>query len=283
MTNNSYITKPNNVVTIVPRSVVIKEYQSKDGALREYLSLSLLRNLNITNVPRILGSSKGLTVLENITGSIAAYDYIQKYPDCKTIVMEQIALYISKVVANYNSKKNNILVPKFMQFDYLLENLVKDFSYYKEPIIKTFSKTFYSKINADLKLLSNSSNVGTVSLIHSDLHLSNLLIKQKKCTQGDLNLGNMYVIDYEAACLGPIELEFQNSLFWNDAKSLDVALIVKALKKTYGIKYNKSLELLLGSYYVGSQVVCAFKNTDNQKIELIKSVPSLTRYLRVDN
>lgn len=103
--------------------------------------------------------------------------------------------------------------------------------------------------------------------LHRDLHWENIFEDDRK----------IRFIDFEHFCLGPIEYEFSNSLFWNDIYSVPFEDIVSELGKVQ-VFVNKTLSYQLVCLYFIDQVAIAHEQKNQEKIILLCSL--LTEYLK---
>jgi hypothetical protein len=76
---------------------------------------------------------------------------------------------------------------------------------------------------------------------------------------------------------GPIELELQNSLLWNDAWSLPVDLIRKELTANHSVPYSLQMEKQLLAVYVLDQINLALSQDDIEKVKKLIQLYTLRK------
>jgi thiamine kinase-like enzyme len=244
-------------VTLDENLLIRKFFDSKKNLSREVSGLKMFQMSVPENVPILYEVGEDYLVQEYAIGPAVNSDSsigINKHTDA---VVEGLSEIIS-VLIQQNSKRVQILNKMWYSE---LENLITHFRLLKSRVNLSEFQTIYSKILSDLSTIflcyPEPSNV---TYLHRDLHAGNII----SCNDV------LKLIDFEHSLVGPLELEFQNAIFWNDANSLDYKKIISAVIAKTGITYDFTLEKLLLSYYIADQVILANEMGDFSKVrELI--------------
>lgn len=237
-----------NEITTVCKTFVYKRYSLPEKFYNEIESLRMLSELTPNKVPNVISTTNNLCVMETVVGLNGNAVSDKNFVSTETI---KIVLDIYKSYKPKCSTDNNSWKQKLIQIKEDLKN--------NEQTLRKFGSTkITKKLLSDLEILINYNNYKTITYVHGDLHLGNII----------LNDSGVCLIDFEHSMEAPIELELQNSIFWNDEMSLDVeicrSLIVKAR-----IEYSAELEILLMSFYISKQLLLALKEQDFLKLNLL--------------
>jgi hypothetical protein len=238
-----------NEITTVCNTFVYKRYGLIEKSCNEVQALSMLSQIIPENVPRVLGSWENLCVFESVKG--------QNGSECgdNKLITEAVTDIIIGIYKGYEplsesspSSWNNSTKKLINEFE-LESNVLERMGY------KNLKKSITDRLAV---IVNEASDSKKLTLVHRDLHLGNVILKDNTCV----------LLDFEHAMEAPIELEFQNSLFWNDDMSLDVVL-AKSILRSKGIYYSDELEKLLMAYYIADQFVIALKEQNFAKADLI--------------
>jgi len=253
----------NNVYTVNNR-FVYKEFALPELCLTEATALRLM-GPTATSTPTVIGNGNQTLTTNYVDGAKEAYEMLLR--------------------GDISSQQVNALVSRFMleQYQLLLKGSITEASALswktrlREIVLwwNIVGKTWCAHFPNQLDVLSQGLDVivgllprlESTALVHRDLHMSNLLLTD---TRGYLDLT---VIDCEHALIGPIELEFLNSRFWNDNKSLDVDAIIRILRTEYMVPFDVELEAHLMPFYIADQLLMAYKliNEDKRDKLLVKA------------
>ncbi len=238
-----------NEISFLGNGYLAKRYNNESACFNEYSGARLFAKCAGPFVPKIYKKSPELCLISEISEAKSAFDLLNEGGLSMNQVSVFIADFIGKTAINIKSKEK-FVVNKLKYLEQLKKTQSK-FYQNKDILLSFLSKNTLAYVENSLELISAEAYISQMTVLHRDLHLSNVLVDSS---------GSMYIIDFEQAAYGPIELEFQNSLFFNDAKSLDVAQIVSLLRYKYSVSYSEKNENLFKFAYITEQL--------NQAIEM---------------
>jgi hypothetical protein len=260
-----------NTIRIINRQLVEKRFVLKEQLQQEMTAYSLYQLVSPFRVPIILDKNDNSLTMEFVSGQ-TGFDLVQnrkmKQADVTCMVADFTGSIFWKMqllpeskirLFNQLSFKNRItqMQSGLEQNNTLLTSLIGRFQ------VRKF-RNFLRSLLRKPELFINQT------LVHRDLHMSNLLINQ---------LGNS-VIDFEHALIGPIELEIQNALFWNDDYSIDPKLFRAEIVNNMRVPYSIKLEKELLTFYVIDQILIALKRGEMTKVRnLIRRFRRLRKIL----
>jgi hypothetical protein len=195
MKNAGYITTSTNKVENLGNGYLLKTYVNAANCEREYAAANLFKQMVPDCVPDVIRVGEKACLIENIIDAQEAFELINRGEITMREVCEFATEFVERVYQTVNAGNLHWIncMPKCLQ---ITETDLNEFSGVAPPLYSGFG--------------------APITLLHRDLHLSNLLFKAD---------GRGYVIDFEKACFGCKNSEFANSAYYNDAKSLDTALL----------------------------------------------------------
>ena len=244
----------NNVELI--NNKICKTISDKNSLNKEIVGTLLFGFIDAESVPQLVEWGGGYCVTGNIKSAKTCYELLGSGIDTKE-VNSFVAEFIAKIFEKYNLGIN---IPTFMKWEYFVENTLSEFSFNMNVLTPYIGDQRYKNILNNLVKIK-ATKMKNMTIIHGDLHLDNILISGEGVTK------KIFVIDFEHCVEAPLEMEFQNSLFWNDSKSLNVEDVVQKLKSKFGIMYSKKVEAMLANMYIANQLNKAVKNGDIEKLQ----------------
>lgn len=224
-----------NKITDLGNGYLLKEYISVEKCQAEYIAAALVgeclayakgpvnnpANCHIV-VPKIIRIGERTNLIQKFEGFVEAYELINSADsprgaqDISTLVNIAVAHYLRCTYIGYTDLFSVLENPGLNSFEMHLVRLQDEISK-KHDVVQSKVGTDKSEQiqKAILKSLSRQSwSNRNTTILHRDLHLSNILVKP--------DLSEVAIIDFEHSLLGPLEYELQNSVVFNDCKSLDV-------------------------------------------------------------
>lgn len=255
-----------NEVYAVDNRYIVKKYFSQKLLMQETAGYLLFNSLTTFGVPMVLDKGNDYLVLEYIDADSCFMLFHKK----NTLTMQQAAqkaaLFIAEVYWNYRfTAKNKITLFKGIAWMERYSDILAKSFQYSQSFNSSLQPTqilLIQQAQKDMKQLQVDNKA--LTLLHRDLHLDNILVKRNATGRN----GN-FVIDFEHCMEGPIELEMQNSLFWNDAWSISAELIREELIKKHDIPYSIEREKELLCVYLLDQVNIAYEKGDTEKMSLL--------------
>ncbi|NTV31290.1 phosphotransferase [candidate division WWE3 bacterium] len=254
-----------NQVYRVNGRYIYKEYFSSEQLNYETTGCLVFNLLSSYGIPMLLDKGPNYLVTEYIDSTSCLMLYRQGQLS-KTEIGRKASTFLSEVYWNYRYFNRSKVA--------LFQNIAwKD----RFIAILNYTQAHYQDWNihldaGDLRqigdILTRLSCIyippQSLTFLHRDLHLDNVLIQEKKSGR-DSN----FFIDFEHCMEGPIEFELQNSIFWDDEWSLPVNFVRDELIKVHDIPYSIELEKqLLGLYYV-DQLNLAYSKLDYTKMNIL--------------
>lgn len=255
-----------NEVYAVDKRYIIKKYFSQKLLMQETAGYLLFNSLTTFGVPMVLDKGNNYLVLEYIDADSS----FTLFHTTKTLTMQQAAqkaaLFIAEVYWNYRFiAKDKIKLFRGISWEERsVEILTKSLN--NLSVIKGLLTSDQLKLVKDAQTEMKTLEVTgkSLSLLHRDLHLDNILVKKDVFGRN----GN-YVIDFEHCMEGPIELEMQNSIFWNDDWSISSDMIREELIRKHDIPYSLEQEGRLLCVYFLDQLNIALEKRDTGKVQLL--------------
>lgn len=235
-----------------------KTYASKELMRSEERGLAQLAAAGNSQVPKVVAKGEDFLVLEYVSGAKTALQALQDGSLTEEELVDQLANFLADIhrsyqrlgkdVAEWEKKKSDIVISLERNSSTLLVSKLLT-----QPEIRGLTERL-GKI--DLRRIPAEN----LTFLHRDLHLGNILVDK----------GRVLVIDFEHCAEGPLEFEFQNSLFFADEKSLPVEKIKCALRRR-GLIYSDLLERRLTPLYFADQINLAVELEDLQKLQTLTS------------
>lgn len=255
-----------NEVYAVDNKYIVKKYFSQKQLQQETSGYLLFNALTSFGVPMVLDKGNDYLVLEFVN----ADSCFKLFHTIRTLTMQQAAqkaaLFIAEVYWNYRFiAKDKIKLFRGISWEERsVEILTKSLN--NLSVIKGLLTSDQLKLVKDAQTEMKTLEVTgkSLSLLHRDLHLDNILVKKDVFGRN----GN-YVIDFEHCMEGPIELEMQNSIFWNDDWSISSDMIREELIRKHDIPYSLEQEGRLLCVYFLDQLNIALEKRDTGKVQLL--------------
>jgi hypothetical protein len=238
---------------------ITKTFENASKLNREISGTMIFGMLSGENVPQLMSWGSDFCVTKQVHQAKSCYELGGTF-SCKNKVNGFVADFVSSVFLQY---QKGINLPLFMQWEFNLNKITEEFLINQEIVAGFLGKESIKKLLFGLSKVRQTKFQNSLTIVHGDLHLDNILISSIAGQE------KIYVIDFEHCMEAPLEMEFQNSLFWNDDKSLEVKKITETLSDKYGIKYSKPQEALLMCVYVANQFNLAVGENDTEKLKLL--------------
>jgi hypothetical protein len=246
----------------VKENKICKTFGDKTRLKREVMGTVLFSVLSGDKVPQLVTWDNDLCVTRQVQNARTYFESSQSWSRIEELNQE-VARFIAEVYFGY---RKGLTVPQFLSWDENLLGITNKFIQNRLLVISAIGQDKTKKIMENLlEVRKNLTFKSTLTLIHGDLHLDNILVNN------NLELDKLTVIDFEHCMEAPIEMEFQNSLFWNDSKSLDVLAIKKLLREVYKIPYSTQKENMLSCVYIANQLNMAIEEADENKLQMLVS------------
>ena len=248
-----------NSVYAINDSYIYKKFAYKERLRKEILGMQMYKNLTRGNIPSIMEIGNDYFITDCVKNATSAYQLIS----LGTLSMDKISVAVASLVArnywgyNLGGETTKTKHPR-MQWETNLNEIKENFEKNRDEIVKHIGTRTYRQILSKLRLVEKEEY--PLTILHGDIHLDNILVSEKCGYQ------KFYLIDFEHSMEGPIELEFQNSLVWQDEKSLDIVTIVDLLINHYRVPYDPNKEKLLRAVYVANQINNALEENQRWKI-----------------
>jgi len=256
-----------NCVLNLDNKYLYKRFVTKERMHTEIAGMLLFNLLIKQDMPLLIKSGNDAFISEFMPNSRSAYDLINSGQLSVNEINVKIAAFVSRAYWEYKYFDRS-KIKLFTNVSWLakINQIIEDFENSVAKITKLGDGVIASKILGKLESARNDTAINdtkNLTVTHRDLHLDNILIGRDK------GYNKFYVIDFEHTIEAPLEMEFQNSLFWNDEKSLQVENIVKIMRDEYRVNYSKEREEKLSVLYIADQVNMAITLGDNNKVSFI--------------
>lgn len=244
-----------NTVVQIGAPAVVKVYQDSDRRDREIAGLKAW-SMGTHCIPVVYTQSDTLVCFEYVSKSDSSHAK-NKQELIEDLVHEYVA--VGNAFSYHHARTNRY----YENWRLYISKTLSDF----ETVARIFFEDHASNVtsgafNTSIMLLQKIDwSAFQKYPLHRDIHWGNILSDKD----------SFVLIDFEHYCLGPVEYEFANCLFWNDAKSLDVSIVASVLQ-THGIFFNIALAKQLVSLYFAEQLTTALQKNDESK------AMTLTRY-----
>lgn len=244
-----------------------KTYASKELKRAEEQGLTALAAAGNSQVPRIVAKGGNFLILEYVSGAKTAFQALQDGSLTEEKLVNQLTNFLADAYRIYQKQARNVLI-----WDKKKSDIVRSFKRNSTTLLGSKILT-QSEIQNVMERLDEIDllpvSIENLTFLHRDLHLDNILVDKRK----------IFVIDFEHCAEGPIEFEFQNSIFFADEKSLPLTKIKRALRQR-GFIYSNLLERKLIPLYFADQINLAIKLGDFQKLQLLVAKWRKTKKLR---
>ncbi len=247
-----------NTVYGIADRFVYKRYIDKEKAKREVFGLTSWNKYCGNIAPKVYFQFNGKTVVQMIHKE---YKYKK---NSKKLILKELASYYAEFSKTFKYHKE-LSDKAYTNWNQYITNLYNNFLDDKEYI-----STFLTS-NEILEVCPMLEDIVKIDWscfekfpLHRDLHWGNILKDES----------GIKIIDFEHTCLGPIEFEFSNSLFWNDKHSLNFDTFCTFLAKE-GITVNRQLAYKFIYAYFAEQIHIAKMNIDLDKTVLLVKVMRL--------
>lgn len=236
-----------NKITLVADKLIYKRYELVEKCAREFEAWKQFSELIPQNTPALLLKTDDLCV----------YEFVES--DTKLVSKQRASEFAGQVISNVFYNYKPVTYKKGQMWELAVNQTIENFSQQKTKLEAINLGEFYFATIKQLHKIK-TTKFPNISFLHRDIHRGNILCENTQ----------PYLIDHEHAMEGPIELELQNSIVWNDRMSLNVKLVKKILNDN-NIAYSDSNETLLKSYYLADQVILALKENRPAKVKKLAS------------
>lgn len=232
-----------NKLTVVVDKLIYKRYGVTEKCDSEYNAWKQLNALVPQNIPPLVFKKSDLCVFEYLNN------------ENNLIRKKDASNFAGNIMVNIYNKYQPTNYIKGEMWKLKMQCVLNDFSELDTQLTVMGYKDKFRIISNKLEEIK-LQEYKNISFLHRDIHRGNILLVN----------GQPYLIDHEHATEGPIELELQNSLFWNDKMSLSVG-VVKNIIQTANIPYSDDLENLLRYFYLADQLILAFQENKLNKVK----------------
>lgn len=249
-------------IIVLDEKYLVKNFLSNEKRIRESIGMNIF-NLTSGKSPLMIGYYENTAFSE----FLGKYQPTNKLIDVNVLSPVQIDSIVADFVGNaywsYKFKHKDKL-DNFSEYKWAhrINKIYSEFINNKQ-LENYLGQKLYIKISKNLaKVLKDKSLNDNLTILHRDLHLGNILCQENSSSKEY----NFKIIDFEHFMEGPLELEFQNSLFWNDKMSLNVKNIIEILSLYYRVPYRKDVERDMLFVYFAEQLNIATEMNDQKKI-----------------
>ncbi|NMB69857.1 hypothetical protein GYA27_01470 [candidate division WWE3 bacterium] len=236
-----------NKITVVADKLIYKRFKLSEKCTHEFEAWKQFNEIIPQNTPTLILRTNNLCI----------YEFLES--DSKLVSKQEASEFAGKVISNiFHAYKPNTY-KKGQMWELSVYKIIEDFSQHEIKLKNIGLENFYFYTINQLRKIKKIK-FSNISFLHRDIHRGNILCEN----------GQPYLIDHEHAMEGPIELELQNSIFWNDKMSLNVDKVKKILTNN-NIPYSSSNEILLKNYYVADQINIAIKENKFSKVKKLAS------------
>lgn len=243
-----------NTVCSIFNKVVYKKYTNSTSLTREKTGISLWNESVKGTAPKMYLVNSNQAIFEYISGISLA-----NKKGSKRKYIRKIAEFYKKLASDFKGVNNKHKANGYMEWRDYINEVTRNFLSDKSSMSNLLGNNFVYVLET-LKYINTEIEwccFQTIPL-HRDLHWGNIIICNNE----------IKIIDFEHFCIGPLEFEFCNSIFWSDKNSIPFDDMTKALQNN-GITFVKSLAYLLTIVYFADQMNMARENNDSNKIQLL--------------
>lgn len=254
------ISSPSNTIFSIDNKYLMKQFDIEHKQTREHWGLQIFSSL-CPNTPMMLGNSGSIIMSEFFAGYVPSSELVTQDNIKPSQIENMVAYFVSKTYWSYRFSTENRLVnfPE-LKWEYRIKKVYENFSKLSYEFKNIIGETTYKQVLKKVKQIKNTDIPrNKLSMLHRDLHLGNVLCKLP-------HADDFKIIDFEHCMEGPIELEFQNSLLWNDHMSLNIDNMRNILEHAYRISYDKDLEHDLKFVYFADQINLAIEEKQFTKV-----------------
>lgn len=219
--------------TIIFQHLVKKNFTNTALLYREAVGTMLAGLVKMTDQKMVI--STGNLMVDKVAGVTLSNLSEQMNDDFKFLVIEKLAAKLKAVKNNYRSKVG-IFDEVFGCLSF--ESLIKR---NKETLFKLFP-------NIDIFKKLTEMSKERMTICHGDLNLSNLMLSGSE----------LVLIDFEHVTEAPLEYDLASSFVFDDEKSIDLKMTIKALENI-GQKISMDDLRLMAKLFLANQVSGANK------------------------
>ena len=241
---------------------LVKKCASRDALEREVVGLYLFGRLS-NAVPHLVTQGADFVVTECLPQAMTASVAIERGIVDKAQVEAFIATFLAKVYWKYQRRVDNLALFPLLSWTHRLRLLGQRVLEYKPLLENYVGARVVAALIEGVKNALLATTAAPLTFLHRDIHLDNVLVS---LSQG---YPRMMLIDVEHCQEGPLELEVQNALFWDDEKSLEVAALRRLLRDTFCIPYSLDREKELMAVYVVDQLCLASEVGNEEKLVML--------------
>ncbi|MCO6432802.1 phosphotransferase [Nitrosomonas nitrosa] len=255
-----------NRVVAIDQRYIYKQYFSQKQLRQETAGYLLFNSLTSFGVPMVLDKGNDYLILEFIDAKACFALHHRQRILSKNQIAQKAALFIAEVYWNYRFfDKNRTRLFIGVAWDERTADILAKSIRYADQVAKIIQADKLPLIRAAQEVVAAvDTDERSLTLLHRDLHLDNILVKND-CVGRNSN----YVIDFEHCMEGPIELEMQNSIFWNDDWSIPIEAVRDELTKKHDVPYSLSRERDMLSVYFLDQLNLAMEKNDEEKAQVL--------------
>lgn len=267
-----------NTVIAIDNRYLYKDFTLTDKLQQEVSGMYLQHLISGADIPLIIEQGDGFYVAEYLAEATSAYKLLNSGAISSAQVSVFVASFIARAYWGYRKfDQTKIgLFPRLVWSTRLTETISAIAASALQLQQCGFTDT--AKLLRTLRQLQSQRL--QLTLTHRDLHLENLLLAKSN------EFSRFYVIDFEHSLQAPVELELQNSIFWQDDKSLNFGEIIFILKNNYSVPFNEDLLQPMYDFYFADQLNIALQRRDVMKIDLLiekyyTNLPKISKSSRI--
>ncbi len=244
--------------------------QSRDLAAieREAVGLYLFGRLSRA-VPHLITRGADFLVSESLPQASTASQAIACGLISQSQVEAFVATFMAKIYWKYQQRSDNLTFFPFISWSSRTTAIAARLDQSFNLLKATVDHNVLRKLAKQVAIFATQSTHCKLTLLHRDIHLDNILVST---TNG---YPRMMLIDVEHCMEGPIELELQNALFWQDDKSLNTQAIQTLLVNQFRIPYSRQQEAALLSLYIADQLTAAAEKSDRNKLAQLNKLAQI--------
>lgn len=251
----------NNQVYLVDRKFVYKNYTTQGYAQKEFQAMILFSALlGSTSIPMVVGAGTDFLLMEYLSGLITAKEAILSGIVSRGQVEDSIVeLWTKTINPRSEGLRSRIKIYRSLSWQKHTKTLQSGLTSKSTQLNLYLTRSEQSRLNYSVSTASTYS-IQSMVLNHRDLHLENILV--------DPVTKSIYLIDFEHSLWAPLEYEFQNSIFWDDADALNFLSLKQMFALQNIVLSTDKLNILQDLYFL-DQLLIGLRNKQSAKCRLL--------------
>lgn len=262
-----------NRVMKVNERYVYKEFFSQTQLSYETTGCLMFNLLSSYGVPMLLDKGQNYLVTEFVE-SESCFKLHHDGEISREEVGRKVIMFMAEVYWKYRFfNRDKVRLFPHMAWEERFQLMLNRIDEIRSGLEQVLNSQQLMRVDAAVSSLKQLEvPVQSLTFLHRDLHLDNVLVKK-----GHVGRDRNFFIDFEHCMEGPIEFELQNSIFWHDDWSLPYELVRSELKSQHDIPYSDELEYELVSLYYLDQLYLAYDKADYEKVRTLSNIYSSHR------